>query len=517
MLLAKNFISHDVYLKARAEGVHIFLFNEIDFIPPDEEHSGVRFFNCNTQRVESTWYTWKKNDELIVSFKQKFPQFFTLLGYDTTLAIQKAMFWSNFKTGFLWYSLKEFFPNEKIYFIEPMHQTNAIGVMLRYIKMLFKSSNSIKHPVWSEQTYRYAIHIKNNFQLGLYQDIIRKVENNAEYKVFTDQRVDKNYMEMFGFSQKNNIPLSNKTLPLPVLNPAILSKSEWYLLNIILMNWKEMNESLETALQIAHKNLKVSLINEAENGIYGAIVSEVLTRNGVRVYNTMNGIKAGEAQDAYINFSNWFVWDEQMKQLLMHENKIAEEKLIVSGHMVEDLVKNYRYRNSLNLDPESLKNKKVISLFSVKGKRYVKLETINYLLDLLKEDDSYFLMIRPHPSEKPEDYILPDSDSKNVYFVHYNAKTLNDTLHDQLVLSDLAIVFGSTVALDSKWMGVPCITYEVKDKSLIYCTDQEQIIHVRTIEELENCVRKYSGKKQAIVQKQSLPVSDFILNEIVKN
>ena len=142
MLVAKNVITHDYYLKVRLKGVTIFLYNEIDFIPPSKEETNEVFFNCSSQRVESTWYTWAENDKLIQEFKRKFPQFFEIRAYDLTLAIQKAMYWSNFKTGFLLYSLKKYFPNEKVFFAEPMHQSGSVGAFLRYLKSI--TNNSIK-------------------------------------------------------------------------------------------------------------------------------------------------------------------------------------------------------------------------------------------------------------------------------------------------------------------------------------------------------------------------------------
>ncbi|MBL7838466.1 MAG: hypothetical protein JNM67_13180, partial [Bacteroidetes bacterium] len=97
----------------------------------------------------------------------------------------------------------------------------------------------------------------------------------------------------------------------------------------------------------------------------------------------------------------------------------------------------------------------------------------------------FFLILRPHPSERKEDYVLPVEQPDNFLFVEYGKHQVKDTLHDQLCLSDLSIVFGSTVSLDSKWMGVPCITYEKRDESLVYCVDNEMIFHVRTLDELK--------------------------------
>ena len=231
----------------------------------------------------------------------------------------------------------------------------------------------------------------------------------------------------------------------------------------------------------------------------------------------MNGVKSGEAQDSYVNFDYWFVWDQQMKQMLIDANKLPEQKLIVSGHLIEDLISNYQYHNSLNLDLKFLEDKKVISIYTTKGKRYAKLASMKFLFELLEEDESLALIIRPHPAEKPEDFILPDKNLNRIHFASYNSINLNSSLHDLLLMSDLAIVFGSTVALDAKWMGVPCISFEIREKSLIYCADNDKIKHVSTIEDFKTLVKSSLTKKVKNIEENKASVSDFILEEIVRN
>jgi len=513
MLIGSNFISRKMYDNARKSGVNVFLFNEIDFMPP--ENTNERFFNCTKYRVESTWYTWEENERIIHSFKEKFPQMFVLNGYDISLAIKKAMFWSNFKTGFLWYAKNREFSNLKIASIEGLHKYSKKSVVLRYFKTRYsvskkQHSNSINKTL---SPYK-VIHVKNNFQLGLYENIINEVENYNDYKVFVDSKVDRNMLN--AVRNKNIEVVEKKTInyALPSINLSKVRGNDWFVLNIILLHWNEINDCLHTAEFLLKYNPKVALINEAENGIYGAIVSEVLRKNQTIVYNTMNGIKSGESQDGYINFDKWFIWDEQMKKLLVEKCGLPQEKFIISGHLIEDLVRNYEYQNSLEIDVDTLKDKKIISLFSVKGKRFVKLDTLTFLYDFIKNNPNYFLLIRPHPHEKKADYILPDFELNNFKIVEYNPSNLNDTLHDQLSISDISIVFGSTVALDSKWMNVPCITYERREESLIYNIDNSSIFHVRSRSELESKIIELLNQPKPQVANVRNKVSDIILNEI---
>jgi predicted glycosyltransferase len=104
----------------------------------------------------------------------------------------------------------------------------------------------------------------------------------------------------------------------------------------------------------------------------------------------------------------------------------------------------------------------------------------------------------------------------NYYFVEYSNNNLNDTLHDQLFLSDLSIVFGSTVALDSKWMNVPCITYERREESLVYCIDNDWIYHVKSLDELHSKMNELLAEKKVKSMDSSKSVSGNIIEELNK-
>ncbi len=508
MILARNLLRKVDYEEALKKGVKRFLFNEIDFLY--EEENADEFYNCTQNRVQSTWMTWKENERVIENFKRKSPQLFNINGVDITLAIQKAMFWSNYKTGFLWYAYKEEYKDRRIYSIDPMHKASRVSTLLRYVKTRSRS-NQPKTVTSVEKTALKVVHLKSDFQLGLYQNFLIDIKDRLDYLILVDSKVNKDILDSFNLKNCRYLDSSANTYRVPSVNFLNFTIEDWFAFNIILIHWDEICESLQTANSILKYNPSLLLINEGENGIYGAVLSEVMKTNGVEVFNSMNGIKSGESQDAFVNFDKWFIWDEQMKKLLMEKNHLSEEKLIVSGHLMEDMVRNYQYQNSLNIDLEQLKGKKVISLFSVRGRRFVKMQTLEYFFDLIRNDKSYFLLLRPHPSEKKEDYILPEEPLDNFLFIEYGKHEVKDTLHDQLYVSDLSIVFGSTVALDSKWMGVPCITYERRDDSLVYCVDNDLIFHVKTLEELTDKMKGLLNAKRNVRSSNVKTVSNKII------
>ncbi|HEY1047210.1 MAG TPA: hypothetical protein VGF79_12270 [Bacteroidia bacterium] len=513
MILAKNLISKEDYLSAKSKGVNKFVFNEIDFIP--EKFGDAIFYNCTKNRVESTWYTWESNDAIIEGFKSRFPQFFVYKNYDITLAIKKAIFWMNIKTGFLHYSIREEFKDDVIHYVEPMHSTNRLKVVSKYFKIKISSLfDSQKRSNSLNVTSQSAIYIKNKFQLDLYQFILSDVSKRDDFTVYIDPQINKKDIERFEI--RNLVELSNfgKKEAIPSINLMKLKSSDWFVLYSIISHWDEIATYINYAEQIVHNGHSKVLINEAENGVYGAAFSEVMQKSNVPVYNTMNGMKSGEAQDAFINFNYWFLWDEKMKEMFVQSYKLDPNKLIVSGHLLEDYIRSYTFSNKLNLDLEKIKNKKVISLFTVKGKRYVKNVALDYLYDFLEKNPDFYLIIRPHPLEKPEDFIYPDKELDNYCYSNYSSSNLNETLHDQLYLSNLSIVFGSTVSLDSKWMNVPCITFERREKSLIYCEDGVNIVHVKTLDKLKEKMNEFLNLEKKGYKKTEKSVSQFIIETL---
>ena len=83
-------------------------------------------------------------------------------------------------------------------------------------------------------------------------------------------------------------------------------------------------------------------------------------------------------------------------------------------------------------------------------------------------------------------------------------------------MTDLSIVFGSTVALESKWMGVPCITYEYKEKSFVYNLESGDIEHIKDQNQLFLSLSKTSkklNKSNQIHHKVCEIISSYLLTK----
>lgn len=304
---------------------------------------------------------------------------------------------------------------------------------------------------------------------------------------------------------------------IPLVNVLKLRNEEWFVLNQIIITWREICDWITKAEEIVDHGISNLMINEGENGVFGAVFGEVMKKNGLKVFNTMNGIKAGMAQEAFVNFHKWFIWDEMMRSLLIDKCNLPEDLFIISGHLAEDIVSKYQFRNSLSFTKEETIGKKVISLISVLGKIEEETETIVYLYNLANKDPNILLIVRFHPSEINENKIFPDHNlNGNIHFIQDAEARKKDTLYDQLSISDCCIVFGSTVALESKWFDVPCISYEKREESWVYLADNKSVFHCRDFESVKSLIHDIlSTEVEYSKENKSHPlVADKIIEEL---
>ncbi len=514
MLLARRLLTKELYQKAIDNGVNIFLYNEINFTPQQQE--GISLVNCTTERVPSTWYTWKQNEEVFERFKKQFPQFFKWENYDMSLAFQKGLFWSNQKTGFLQYVKNKEFSNQRVWAEDLLYTTKFSHVFLRYYYVLIKSRSDGSNLKQIDKNGKTGFLLKNEFEVTLYKYLITRSMEDDRVIYFVLDNIVRDALLKLGVRKEQILNCNNiKHRKVPFINFMLLNSTQRYILNQIVNSWHEVEHWTGIAESIVSSGVSKVLINEGENGLIGATLGEVFLKHGVVSYNTMNGMKAGQAQDTYINFDYWFIWDDKMKQLLMDKNKLPANKLIVSGHLMEDEARDYQFHNSLPISLEEMQGKRVISLFSVRGRREEKLKAFDFLYNLAELNEDIIFLIRSHPSEDIADTIPPPEALKNVFTVNYTDENSKITLYDQLSVSNLSICFGSTVAMESKWFGVPCITYEKRTESLIYLVDDSTIFHVKSKDEFIQKVNNLiSEKKKEKLQLKK--VADSILETLMQ-
>lgn len=463
------------------------------------EINDIKIVNSELYRIEGTWLTYSYNQNIVKNLWNKHSKYFTIKEINLLPMVLKLMYWTNYKSGYLQACINAQFSGFKIINRNEFIKGKRLKFLLKYMFIYCKNSlhfirnRTIKNQSLSEK-FEYGILVNNTLELNLYKYVIQCLKEkkiiifhygNIDFKTI---KLNLDGIELFNLS---NFELCSKQR---FFNPLFLSKESLFVSNLLFEDWNLIGSEIARLELIKSSGIRKLLINVGENLPMRNLMKPVFGES-IQVYNTMNGLKSGEAHDADINFDYWFVWDNFMRDLLHTKCNIPLKKLLVSGHLSEDQIANYQYKNSFNFNLETIKNKKVISIFSVQGYRKEKLDAFDVLYSFIKDNNDYFLIVKPHPLEKNSDYIRPDSSIKNVYFIPENLKNSKEGLYDQLYLSDLSIVFGSTVALESTWMGVPCLSFEYKEQSLIYNIQANSIKHVKSKNELMDQIKNYAFKK----------------------
>jgi hypothetical protein len=490
-----------------------------------ESYGDIQFVNSEVYRIPGTFEAYAYNLQVIDSLYKKYSHKLFINGIQIRNSLPKMVYWTNYKLGYLYACIKDKFKTENIVYISKYLSHDKLRETLKYIRhyisnnlqYFFKKS---KHPEPVVIHKKIGLLVNDEFELGIFEYFIKSIEAD-DLIIFHYNNIN---FSKFGFISpeisKVDIGSILQYSPQSFMNPLKLSAEELSVVNIAARDWQQISSEIEQYKFIGASGIKLLVINVGENLPVKNLLPEIF-KGKIKVYNTMNGMKSGEAHDADVYFYKWFVWDEQMKSMLVDKCKLNPDMLSPVGHMMRDFIQDYHFLNTIDIPLEKLKDKKVISIFSVRGNREEKLEAFKYLYDLLEKDNSYFLMIRPHPSEKNEDFIIPRNLHDNIRLITNNSK---QTLYDQIHLSDMGIVFGSTVAIECQWMQVPAVTFEKREVSNIYCIDGHAIQHAHSMGELTDMIGKLekkktmdrTGKIESVAEKMTKVINDELTNKQYK-
>jgi hypothetical protein len=461
--------------------------------------SNINVVNAEVYRIEGTWAAYKYNNDILDALWQKHKSKFVIRKINIRPAASKWIYWTNYRVGALEACANTLFPQSPVLNLSPYAGKSKLKEIVKYGKNFLENnwkafrSNTSKTEIKITGKPQTGLLVNNDFEVLLYRYIIELLIDediiifhygniNFNHPFLTHQRIQ--------FIDLSKLSYSAYQSP---MWPFFTKKEELYMANILFQNWQSLSSEIARYELIKQTGISKIVINVGENLPLRNLMKPVFG-DAITVFNTMNGVKSGEAHDADINFDKWFVWDQEMKNLLINDCSIQADKLLVSGHLSEDHIRHHQFENSIQLDLDKIKNKKIITVFSVRGNRKEKVDAFQLLYQMQKQHEDWFIIVKPHPLEKKADYIWPEDHNPNVIYIDESLKNSKSALFDLLHVSDLSLVFGSTVALESSWIKTPCITFEYRSVSFIHTSDTTFIQHLDSIKELENRLQ-YLEKK----------------------
>lgn len=483
------------------------------------DHIDVHFSEVN--RVKGTHEAYEFNTRIVNSLISKIG-IIDINGIDVLSAIYKLVYWTNYKIGAIKLTLKKEYPDSVCHDKTSYFPDSYLKSLIKYFKLYLSNSRNIKSTSKADLSsikrhYNIGILVNNSFELGLYRYIIERLDPN-DLVIFHYGNIDFD-VENINLNGIATVNLKDfqKESSQKFINPFRLNAQELSVLNILYKDFKLISRELSGYECIKAYKVKSLLINEGENQPLRNLLKPILGQ-ATTIYNTMNGMKSGEAQDNDVTFDHWFVWSESMRHKMSETTGLNKEFFINVGHLAEDAIAHHQFSNTLKIETDKLKSKKVITVFSVRGQKQEKKDVFRIVFDLLKKDQSYFVIIKPHPLEQPSDYLIEMDDKDKVFLVDEKLKNSKQTVYDLLSLSDLTIVFGSTVSLESKLFGVPCLSVEYAEESLISDVDNDIIKHIKSKEELlESLFNMRKSDNDRSKQSGASVVSERIIQELKSN
>jgi hypothetical protein len=518
-------LTQGLFRKFSDRGVTDIFYYEIDedlYENYKEGSNSINLINVSGYRVPGTWKTLQYIDAVLKKIVKKSPDIFHVNGYDTYNALLKELYWSNFRIGSLYYAIEQLKGDYKIEYCQPYFKANYVKELLKWFRnsiSLLKENSELGLAANQDlkKNYKIGFIINNDFIFNLYENLLSKFKADEILLILENNLNEFNKKKIstsgYNFIYKSSLSKSKTKTAFKFINPFFYSAVELEIINVFLRYRSTIIKAIDVYSGIKEFNLTKIVINEAEN-IPELLLLKSVLGNSTLVYNTMNGAKSGEAHDTILNINGWFVWDEFMKDFMYKNGVPLGVKLLPFGHLSFDNAVNHKFSNSFNLPVNP--NPVIISLFSVNDDRPEKNSVLKLIDKILNQHPGKFLFLyRKHPAEK-SDLQLPISN--DFIEINYNQNNSKTTLYDQLTISDLSIVYGSTVALESTWFKVPCITFEPFPNTILHFINSAYLIHIDSIDVLENFILKTPKKNNiSLSNKQSHSVSSIYHDYLLSN
>ena len=457
---------------------------------------GLEILDANSERIAGTWEAWNSNEPVVASLLKKVPALRYHKGIDLLPALLKTVLWANRKYGYLQAWLRNHTDAKPL--VQPdLYPISRGKLSIKYLNMWLQSRRSEASSTISPlpEGAVVAMMVEDMFEWNILLPVARELGAGRVCWVLPPKAKFSNE-ELAAIKTDWQIWKAPPApaLVLPWIPLYRLNKSELFCLNAWLNDLRQISDCLFWGEQLFASNIQVLVGLAQENTHVGHILCALAARHGKRTVNTMNGIKSAEAISAGTSFDAWLVWDEAMKHLLHEQVHVPEAQLVVAGSLQQDALANPEYSGTLPISESECAQRLIISVVSAKDLRIDKVEALDTLYQWASDHPDCVVLYRPHPLETEEYRYLPVHPKFRFELIQPRMAEHKQSLKDQLLLSDLVINFGSTVSIEAQWMGTPCITYEKKPLSDLYCVDGKTLLHLSGKEALKEVLNSLKKK-----------------------
>jgi hypothetical protein len=485
-------------------GVETIIYRKTDDPALPQQFPAVRWIDYSADLAEGIRFGYLDVRARLEKLRKRSPGFFIVNGYDFFEALNKDIFWGEFDELLFKFWLSKL-PDAKLIHDERKKSGSArlAALLAAGFTGIFRSSS--RKASRTDLKGRIAIRVNNPGvipMLGKLPDALgrdRFFYYASDHLRFSEQLKKLGVLDLTGFSPAAPGALFQRMWKAAFSFPA----SEAVLL---IKKYSELLRMVARYEYLCDHGISTILVNACENDGEGNIMTQVARRKKVRSANFMNGTKAFDIVNQNSVFDSWFMHEEHMQKLASSIYGIPEENLPVTGHLLEDVARSYRYSGMLDDFFGARKPQFIIAFFT--SPLFTEENTAAYhtMLKFIAGKDDVAVLMKPHPREPNRPWGEPNPQLIRVAFE--GKKVDNETvMFDMLSSADVAVSVASTVSYQASWFSIPSLTFELMEKSRLPHIDGEKVKHIndpsQLLQFLESCYAEKKANGRAEKNQQS--------------
>lgn len=471
----------------------------------------IRWIDCSSDLSENMRSGHAEIRNELESVRKKSPDFFKIDGYDFFEALNREVFWSNFEELLAGYTLSKIKSESEIKLVYDYRKKSWFYYQAKFFQFLFRIISDIFRIRGSavpnfQAKCKIAIRINSPeiiSKLGKLPEILGTA--NIVYYASASSRFagelrKLHVIDLTGVPPSNSFSLFKRTFTAK----RILKRQHVF---SVISQYRSMLAMVARHELLCSKGVKTILLNAGENDGEGNMMAQVARKFGVRSTNFMNGTKAFDAINQYTEFDFWFMHDTSMQRMASEKYQIPAERLPVTGHLLEDDARNYRYSGLLDRFLPADFNGMVIAAFTSPLFFDENQNLYATLQKFIQNRSDVLVFIKPHPRDK--EYLWDRKDPRIIRLDFTGEKADNEQiLFDMLSLASASVSIASTVSFQASWFSIPSITFELSPFSRLPFTDGIRVKHVNSPELLLTDLESvyHSAKRKNIREQKNVIV-----------